>query len=184
MTYLSRLRSISFFKLKEIDLRFNLIKDLDTILEIGCFPGGWTQYILSNYKDLKLISIDKKQINSFRSNDFYFIKGDIFDANIISIIRKVVKSNFNLIISDACINISGINAVDTINYILLIKRILLISKVFLIKGGNLLFKIMLGGLEYKIKQMFRPFLKIDFIRLACTKNRSSEVFVYCRFLRF
>ncbi|MGX7589728.1 RlmE/FtsJ family methyltransferase [Candidatus Vidania fulgoroideorum] len=184
MIYLNNLRSISFFKLKEIDLRLGLLSQFSKVLELGCFPGGWSQYILSNYKSLKLVSIDKKQIITFGSNNFHFIKCDIFNDNVFSFINNVTRSSFNLIISDACINISGIYVVDAVNYIQLIKRILLISKVFLIKGGSLLFKIMLGGLEGKIKHIFRSFLDISFIRLTCTKSRSSEIFVYCRGFNF
>ncbi|QSW38031.1 SAM-dependent methyltransferase [Candidatus Vidania fulgoroideae] len=184
MIYLNNLRSISFFKIMEIDLKLRIIKPEYKVLELGCFPGGWTQYILSVYKEVKLVSIDKDQIRNFRSKNFSFIRSNIYSSNIFKLIRIASKSNFNLIISDTCINISGIYLADKIKYIKLIKRILLISKLFLLKGGNLLFKIMLGSLEGKIRKMFRSFFRVSFIRLSCTKNNSSEVFVYCNCFRF
>jgi len=38
--------SRAYYKLEEIDKKYNLFKNNKKILDIGCSPGGWTQYIL------------------------------------------------------------------------------------------------------------------------------------------
>ena len=36
-------RSRSAYKLKQIQEKFQLIRESDVILDVGCHPGGWTQ---------------------------------------------------------------------------------------------------------------------------------------------
>ena len=38
-------RARSYFKLEQIDTKFNLIKEDMKILDLGCAPGGWLEYL-------------------------------------------------------------------------------------------------------------------------------------------
>lgn len=170
--------SRSYFKLKEIDEKLNIFYNINSVLELGCFPGGWTQYILENYKKINLISIDiKPKPKEFFKNSFY-IKIDAFNKNIIRYIKLLQKKKFDLIISDICPNITGIKLVDKQKIISIISRIDYISRKLLKKKGNLIFKILSEGLEKKISCIFYYFKSIKFIRLKFKKKRSSESFVY------
>ena len=46
-------RSRAVFKLKEIDEKYNLIKQNYRILDLGSAPGGWSQYASRKYKSTK-----------------------------------------------------------------------------------------------------------------------------------
>jgi len=38
-------RARSYYKLEAIDTKFNLIKNNQHILDLGCAPGAWIQYL-------------------------------------------------------------------------------------------------------------------------------------------
>ena len=50
-------RSRAAFKLLEINEKFNIFKSGDTVIDLGCAPGGWTQVAVektnSNLNNLK-----------------------------------------------------------------------------------------------------------------------------------
>lgn len=48
----------SYYKLLEIDKKYNIIKTW-FIIELGCFPGGWSRYIKT--KKNFLLKIDLKE---------------------------------------------------------------------------------------------------------------------------
>ncbi|UOQ33091.1 Ribosomal RNA large subunit methyltransferase E [Candidatus Vidania fulgoroideae] len=169
--------SRAYFKIKEIDKRTNIFKKERTILELGSYPGGWTQYILEEYKNIFLVSVDRKEV-FFKKKNFVFIKGNIFDDETIKKISKI-KKKFDLIISDVCDNISGVNIIDKGNFNLIIKRISLIGKIFLKKKKNLLFKNLIEGLEKDIRINFNYFDKVNIFRLKFRKKKSSESFIFC-----
>jgi len=65
-------RSRAAFKLLEINEKFNIFKSGDTVIDLGCAPGGWTQVAVektnSNLDNLKrkkgrVIGIDLKPIS-------------------------------------------------------------------------------------------------------------------------
>ena len=50
--------SRAYYKLEEIDQKKSLFKDKDNVLDIGCCPGGWSQYVLNQNSNRKVIGID------------------------------------------------------------------------------------------------------------------------------
>ncbi|UOQ38016.1 Ribosomal RNA large subunit methyltransferase E [Candidatus Vidania fulgoroideae] len=169
--------SRAYYKIKEIDERESIFLKEESVLELGSFPGGWTQYILERYKKIFLVSIDKKEV-FFKKKKHIFIKGDILDNKVLDEILKI-KKKFDLIISDVCINVSGINIIDSSKSNLVFERISLIGRKFLKRGKNLLFKNLSECLYKTIKKKFNYFDRIKFFRLKFRKKRSSENFVFC-----
>ena len=52
--------SRAYYKLEEIDKKHNLFKYDKNILDVGCSPGGWTQYILKKNSESKNIRDGRK----------------------------------------------------------------------------------------------------------------------------
>ena len=51
-------RSRAVFKLKEIDEKYNLIKEESNILDLGSAPGGWSQYASKKLKNASSLKIE------------------------------------------------------------------------------------------------------------------------------
>ncbi len=125
--------SRSYFKLKEINNNYHIIKKKDNIIDLGCSPGGWTQYLIQRKKKIgKIFSCDITPINKkIKTN---FILGNICKKNIFNkIIKKTTNYKINNILSDISPNISGIREIDNPKFKVIIKTILNLCKVKLKK---------------------------------------------------
>ncbi|MGX7589866.1 RlmE/FtsJ family methyltransferase [Candidatus Vidania fulgoroideorum] len=178
---LTDIRSISFFKIKEIDIKYSLFHMKKRVLELGCYPGGWTEYISKTKPEIYLVSLDKKKLQKeIKKEKLFVIKGNVFSNKTLCILKLLSPEKYDLIISDVCLNISGIKPYDISNQFLLIKRIKFLTKELLILGGDLLFKVNFEGINKEIKKYFKHFKKIMFLKLRCTKRGSSELYVLCK----
>ena len=55
-------RSRAVYKLKEINQKFKILKNGQSILDLGGAPGSWSQYLSKNLKNAKLLTIDLLEI--------------------------------------------------------------------------------------------------------------------------
>ncbi len=120
--------SRSWFKLKEINKEFNIIKKKNNIIDLGCSPGGWTQFLIQkNNKISKIFSCDINPINKKLKTNF--ILGDICKKKIFNkIIKKTIKYKIHNILSDISPNITGIKEIDNPKFKIIIKKILYLCK--------------------------------------------------------
>ncbi len=125
--------SRSYFKLKEINQNYHIIKKNDNIIDLGCYPGGWTQYLIKKKKKLgKIFSCDIKPIN--KKIKTKFISGNICKKKIFNkIIKYTKKYKINNILSDISPNITGIKEIDNPKFKKIIKTILNLCKIKLKK---------------------------------------------------
>ena len=69
-------RSRSAFKLIELNNKFKFLKNGINILDVGSFPGGWSQVIKEKTKDGKVMGVDKKETEEIKG--IKFLTGDFF----------------------------------------------------------------------------------------------------------
>ena len=50
--------SRAYFKLEEIDMKHQIIRKSSNVLDIGCCPGGWTQYVLNKSGNQSVVGVD------------------------------------------------------------------------------------------------------------------------------
>ncbi len=173
------IKSRSFFKLKEIQKKYNIINKKNNILELGCYPGGWTQFIYNTIKNTgKIFNCDIYTPTNKQKN-IYFIKGNICNKNILTkIIKKTKKYEIHNILSDIAPNITGISEIDVPNYKNIIISILYLCKKKLKLNGNLITKTFTGTtfgfLIKKIKYLFNT-LKI--FKPQSSNTSSKEIYV-------
>ena len=67
---ISGYRSRSAFKLIELNLKFKFLKNNIKLLDVGSFPGGWSQVATEKIKNGKILSIDKKKIKEIKNVKF------------------------------------------------------------------------------------------------------------------
>ena len=105
-------RSRAVYKLKEINDKFKILRNGQSIVDLGGAPGSWSQYLSSTLKNSKLLSIDLLEIQDIKN--VTLIKGDFTD----DIYKKKIKSFFNtkidLVISDMAVNTTGNKNLDAI----------------------------------------------------------------------
>ena len=90
----------SVFKLEEAQNKFKFIKASDTVLDVGCSPGSFSQYMLNKIlKSGSVVGVDILP-NSFAHQRFTFILGDIKEMDITTFNNTL----FDVVVSDAMPN--------------------------------------------------------------------------------
>ena len=67
-------RSRAVYKLKEIDKKFNIIKNGINIVDLGSAPGSWSQYLSEKSKNSKIMSIDLKEVDKIYNTNAYKLR--------------------------------------------------------------------------------------------------------------
>ena len=168
----------SVYKLQEIDKKFRLIHKGDRILDLGCYPGSWSQYCLKtvgptgDVAGIDLVPPEKIiQLTHFR-----FIQGDIFEMD-----PEWLKSEIgrrDAVLSDLAPKTTGVKSTDATRSIALAEKALEIARVVLEKKGHLLCKV-LEGEDFKAfrDEVGRHFGQTRLLRPKATRKRSSEVYI-------
>ena len=170
--------SRAYYKLEEIDKKYNLFKNQKKILDVGCSPGGWTQYILKKNPKNKIVGIDLLPIDHQLEGKLTFYIIDLKDTNALEKLFTKSKYSFDSIISDIAPNTSGNQFLDQTNsYDLSILSAQLIEK-YLNKGGNFLVKNFQGEDTEKLFKFIKShFLKTLYIKPAASDKKSKEIYI-------
>ena len=170
--------SRAYFKLEEIDMKHQIIRKSSNVLDIGCSPGGWTQYVLNKSGNQSVVGIDILPLEKQFNNNFTFYN---FDLNEYDKISKVFISKnycFDVIISDIAPNTSGNQFLDQANSFNLSLLSFQFIKSFLKTGGFFLVKNFQGeDTELLFKQIKSQFNKAMYVKPKASDNKSKEIYI-------
>jgi len=172
--YLAR----SVYKLKEINEKFKLIKKGQNILDLGCAPGSWSQYISKIINPGIIVGIDIKDCH-FSDENFIFIKGDFEkEDNKILIKEKIDNKKFDGIVSDMAPDTEGDDNIDRFRSSQLVENALEFCFDNLKKDGFFIAKIFQGGDEKEVMNKIKFFFKEAkwFKPKSCRQN-SVEIYI-------
>ncbi len=171
-------RSRSAFKLIELNTKFKFLKNNIKLLDVGSFPGGWSQVVKEKIKNGKILGIDKKKTEEIEG--VRFITGDFLEEKSKTDIIKYFNSNIDVILSDMAANTTGNKNLDCIRTNQLCLDILDFSKEILDKKGIVISKLFMGEdfEEIKIKAK-KYFKKIDFFKPNSSRDESRETYIHC-----
>ena len=169
-------RSRAAYKLKQINKSYNLIKQNQNILDIGCAPGSWIQVVKELTKGKASITgIDI--LSMAKIEGITFLQKDLLDVN-----DNDLNDHFDLVLSDIAPNISGISITDSENMIELLNiEIYLINK-YLVKGGSFLAKCFQGSsFDYLKEFMKENFKEVVRIKPEASRTSSKECYLLGKF---
>ena len=169
-------RARSVFKLKEIDDRFHIIRRGLTVLDIGCAPGSWSQYLLEKIGSGMVVGIDVVRVRNIDDIRFTFILNDIMKIDLEEL--KVKTGQVDLIVSDACHSTTGNKFMDASRSITIVKRVFEISSALLKQEGSVIAKILMGeDVGDYIKSLKNGFNRITLCKPKSSRKESREMFV-------
>jgi 23S rRNA (uridine2552-2'-O)-methyltransferase len=161
-------RARSAFKLKQIQERFNLLREGDIILDVGCHPGGWAQVATEIVGDTVEGSI--------------LLVGDITEPHTQQrVLEELDKRPLHSVISDISPNITGKWDMDQAVAMTLVALVYDFSLPLLCKGGSFVTKLFQGVGVEELINVVKPFFS-DVRRFSphASRNSSSEVYLICR----
>ena len=166
----------SVYKLEEAQKKFNFIKSNDFVLDVGCSPGSFSQYMLN--KVLKTGSVIGVDIipTTFKHERFQFIEGNIRDINLDEFVS--VNKLFNIVISDAMPNTTSDKETNHLRSISLCDIIFKSTINVLKTGGHLFIKTFDGrDLNDFKSDLSDHFTKVSTFKPKSSRNESREIFL-------
>jgi 23S rRNA methylase len=107
-------------KLKEIDETFKLIKPGQIVVDLGCAPGAWSQYLRRKLSPTgaaagelngTIISLDLLPMEAIEG--VHYIQGDFREESVLTQLEEVVQGRpVDVVVSDMAPNLSGHSVTD------------------------------------------------------------------------
>lgn len=137
----------SAFKLDEIQEKFHLFdKTTKHIIDIGCAPGSWLQYAISqsqkhNIKDYKIIWFDIKPVTLNLPGLVTYVQDVTDQVKVKELLGEQWIQQVDLIQSDMAPNTTGIKDLDAMRSMGLIQDTLWMYKELLKSDGKFVIKV-------------------------------------------
>ena len=191
-------RARAAFKLQEIDQTLQLVRPGQCIVDLGCAPGAWCQYLrrrlapsgaASGALKGRIIGIDLLPMEPIEG--VQFIQGDFGDAPLLAQLLQVLglpdaaapagsaaPRVVDLVLSDMAPNLSGIEGVDAARIVYLVELALDFAQAQLKPEGALVAKVFHGSGYEGLVQAFRAaFRQVKVIKPKASRDKSSETFL-------
>tara|TARA_B100001113_G_scaffold320498_1_gene289765 strand:+ start:238 stop:834 length:597 start_codon:yes stop_codon:yes gene_type:complete len=170
-------RSRASYKLKELLQKEIRVSKGQSILDLGCSPGGWIQVAKEFVgKSGKIAGVDLKEMEFiegcfFLNKSIEEIKQDDFDE-----IKEFLP--FDLVLSDMAPNISGIRERDDALMMGLVDHVLSVVDIFLKDRGTVLIKVFQGeSLDYTRSALNERFRQVKISKPKASRSNSNEIYI-------
>lgn len=183
-------RARAAYKLKEIDEDEKLIKSGQIIVDLGCTPGSWSQYVRRKLAGKEgggihgmIIGLDMLEMEPVA--DVLFLQGDFREQDVLEQLEVALKGQkADLVLSDMAPNLSGISATDAARMEDIIDLAIDFSRQHMKPSGSLLVKCFNGSGYTQIIEKFRQEFKlVSPKKPKASRDKSSEIFLLGRGLK-
>jgi 23S rRNA (uridine2552-2'-O)-methyltransferase len=165
------------YKLKEVDEKYHLIKPGQRVLDLGCSPGSWLQYLASRVGPGGLVvGVDANKPAIEVVPPLYFVHGEVTSLDLETI--TAISPRFDVVLSDLAPKTTGMRQVDQQRSLELAWLAWEWARQLLREGGHFLVKVFEGpdtpALVAVLKQHFsvcRP------IKPAGSRPASREIYL-------
>ena len=169
-------RSRAAYKLIEVQDAYKIIKSGNSVLDVGAWPGGWTQVALNYVGDSgSVTAIDLQALDPIDDPRCKLIAGDARD---LEQILGTSEPSFDVVVSDMSAKLTGIKEADQAAAVGCAELALYVAQQNLKQGGNFLVKVFKGGdVEGFVKSTRPMFNKLLRSELKSSRNTSNEFYV-------
>jgi 23S rRNA (uridine2552-2'-O)-methyltransferase len=179
-------RARAAYKLKEIDEQLGLIKSGHVVVDLGCAPGAWCQYLrrrmsptgaASGTLNGVIIGLDVLPMEPVE--DVSFIQGDFREEEVLERLEAALQGRLvDVVVSDMAPNLTGIESTDATRIAHLIELAVDFSKKHLKDEGALVVKLFHGSGYSDLVQLFKAtFRVVKPVKPKASRDKSSETFL-------
>ena len=175
-------RSRASFKLIELNEKFKFLKTNSNLLDLGAYPGSWSQVASKIITKGKILSIDIKNMSPIKNVNFY--KSDIFEKTTKDKIRDFFNGKLEVIISDMAADTTGNKSLDSIRTNQLCVEVINLSLKILKNNGIFISKLFMGEDFIEVKNLAKTVFKnVNFFKPESSRNESKETYLHCSILK-
>ena len=170
-------RSRAAFKLKELDLRFHLLKRGARVLDLGAAPGGWSQVAAERVGEAgKVLAADLLEMEPIAGVDFQ--QCDLLDAEAPALLKRALGGGADLVLSDMAAPTTGHRETDHIRTLALFEAALDLAEEVLKPGGAFVGKVFRGGATDKLlARVKKRFAEVKHVKPPASRQESVELYL-------
>ena len=179
-------RARAAYKLKEIDEVFGLVRPGQFVVDLGCAPGAWSQYLrrrlapggaAAGALDGTIVGLDVLSMEPIEG--VHIIQGDFREAEVLAQLQAALAGRqVDLVVSDMAPNLSGIASADAARMEELVELALEFAQSHMQSGGALVAKVFHGaGYDPVLRRLRQAFLHVKPHKPKASRDRSSETFL-------
>ena len=174
-------KSRAVYKLQEIDRKFRIFKNGVSVIDLGAAPGSWSQYVVKKVKNVKVLSIDIKEMDQIGNN--FQIKGDFTKSKFKQNIKEYFGKKVDIVLSDMAVNTTGNKNLDSIVTGELCIEAMNFAKEILKIDGKFVSKIFMGSTFNEVVLEAKKAFKETYVfKPPASRKDSKESFIICKFL--
>jgi len=179
-------RARAAYKLKEIDEVFGLIRPGQCVVDLGCAPGAWSQYLrrrmapegaAAGALDGTILGLDVLPMEPIEG--VHFIQGDFREAEVLAQLQAALAGRqVDVVVSDMAPNLSGIASADAARMEELVELAIEFAQSHMQTGGALVAKVFHGaGYDPVLRRLRQAFVHVKPHKPKASRDRSSETFL-------
>ena len=179
-------RARAAYKLKEIDEQLHLIQAGDVVVDLGCAPGAWCQYLRRRMSPAgaavgalngTIIGLDILPMEPVE--DVTFIQGDFREEEVLAQLEAALQGRVvDVVVSDMAPNLTGIESTDAARIAHLIELAVDFAQKHLKDEGALVVKLFHGSGYSDLVHLFKhTFRVVKPIKPKASRDKSSETFL-------
>jgi 23S rRNA (uridine2552-2'-O)-methyltransferase len=179
-------RARAAYKLKEIDENLGLVKPGQVVVDLGCAPGAWSQYLRRRFApqgaaagELRgtIIGLDILPMEPIEG--VQYLQGDFREPAVLQQLDETLGGRaVDVVVSDMAPNLSGIESADAARIAHLVELAVEFAAAHLKPDGALVCKLFHGsGYSQLVKLFKETFRVVKPLKPKASRDKSSETFL-------
>ena len=184
-------RARAAYKLKEIDEALGLVKPGQLVIDLGCVPGAWSQYLRRRFAPKtggsggaasgqlqgRIVAVDLLGFEPIEG--VHFIQGDFRDDAVLrQLVQHLGGQRADLVLSDMAPNLSGVESADAARISHLVELAVDFALQHLRPDGALVCKVFHGSGYSQLAKLFKDsFRVVKPIKPKASRDKSAETFL-------
>lgn len=169
-------RSRAAYKLIELDERFEFLKGVKSVVDLGIAPGGWSQVVRRKVPKARIVGIDLLPTDPI--DGVTILQMDFMNEDAPERLKQDLGGPADLVLSDMAANTVGHQQTDHLRTMALVEAGLEFATEILRPGGSFVAKVRAGGADNElVAKLKRNFASVKHAKPPASRKDSSEWYV-------
>lgn len=170
-------RSRAAYKLLELDEKYNLLKGVKGVVDLGIAPGGWSQVVRRKSPHAKIAGIDLLPTDPI--DGVVILQMDFMDDDAPARLKEALGLDYaDLVMSDMAANTVGHPQTDHLRTMGLVEAGMEFASEVLRPGGAYVAKVLAGGADNNLVAALKQrFTTVKHAKPPASRKDSSEWYV-------
>jgi 23S rRNA (uridine2552-2'-O)-methyltransferase len=175
-------RSRAAYKLIELDERFDLLRGVGRVVDLGVAPGGWAQVVRKVRPKAVVVGIDLLETQPIEGVALFQM--DFMDDAAPGLLAEALGGPADLVLSDMAANTVGHPQTDHLRTMALVEAGAEFAAQILRPGGAFVAKVLAGGADSAlVAGLKRNFTTVKHAKPPASRKDSSEWYVIAQGFR-